>query len=176
VTRDFYIKYLGAKEIARPPFEAEGFWLHIHGLNLHLVQTKRVQERKEIKQRRMEYFLKAFVKAQEPSVDHFAFICKYDTAGLTQCESSLSKEKIEFFKFGGPNSLTGITQLFIFDPDGNVVEISDCAPPCGMIRCLKSAQKAGLANGNLMSNDIDADLPPLSHASVCSEGGFWGGQ
>ena len=30
---------------------------------------------------------------------------------------------------------TGIHQLFFFDPDGNAIEVSNCAPPIGETRC-----------------------------------------
>ncbi|GMI50871.1 hypothetical protein ScalyP_jg259 [Parmales sp. scaly parma] len=139
-TMMFYVLYLGAKQIARPPFEADGYWLNVHGLNLHLVQSRRVTQRQEILAQRITYFKSAFEQQQEPSVDHFAFICKYDTVGLRECEETLTANGIRFYRFGGPDSLTGITQIFLWDPDGNIVEISNCAPPCGLIRCMKNAE------------------------------------
>ena len=30
---------------------------------------------------------------------------------------------------------TGIRQIFLFDPDGNVIEISNCSPEVGETRC-----------------------------------------
>lgn len=30
---------------------------------------------------------------------------------------------------------TGIRQLFFFDPDGNVIEVSNCSPRIGEIKC-----------------------------------------
>ena len=33
------------------------------------------------------------------------------------------------------HSYAGIEQMFLFDPDGNVIEISNCAPPVGQTTC-----------------------------------------
>ena len=120
----------------------------------------------------MKYFKHAFLNAQEPSVDHFAFVCRYDIEGLQKCEESLSRERLEYFKFGGPDSLTGITQIFVFDPAGNVVEISDCAPPCGMVKCMRKQLGADPSRMNVFHQD--EDMPELSKASNGTPGGFWG--
>jgi hypothetical protein len=37
----------------------------------------------------------------------------------------------------------GIYQIFLFDPDGNVIEISNCAPPVGEVTCMPRVKGAG---------------------------------
>lgn len=36
----------------------------------------------------------------------------------------------------------GIYQVFLFDPDGNVIEISNCAPPIGETTCMPRVKGA----------------------------------
>ena len=88
--------------------------------------------------------MSAFDGYREPSVDHYAFVTK-DLAG---CESMLLRAGVTYRRFGGPATLTGITQLFLFDPDGNVVELSDCAPPVGLKRCLADSMWSGEEPGS----------------------------
>lgn len=70
-------------------------------------------------------------------VDHIAFISD-DIGSIKQL---LDKEKV-FYKEDSP-AQTGIQQLFFFDPDGNVLEVSNCAPQIGMsIVCCSWYQSA----------------------------------
>lgn len=41
----------------------------------------------------------------------------------------------------------GIYQIFLFDPDGNVIEISNCAPPVGEVACMPRVKGAGGRKG-----------------------------
>ena len=66
---DFYINILGFQEVPRPAFEVEGHWLWGYGLSLHLILTKRKQERMELLKKRLEHFTDCL-----PSVDHIAFV------------------------------------------------------------------------------------------------------
>jgi hypothetical protein len=64
-----------------------------------------------------------------PTVDHIAFV----TNDTTFVESTLIREKVFYRRFDPKD--TNITQLFIFDPDGNVVEVSSCGIPIGETKC-----------------------------------------
>ena len=56
----------------------------------------------------------------------------------------LGKEKA-FYKLDCvPES--GINQIFFFDPDGNIIEISNCAPKIGEIKC-------DMQNDSIQSSD-----------------------
>lgn len=123
-SRVFYVEILGFRETVRPPFDCEGYWLWGYGLSLHLVMTSCPEERKEIKRNRIKHFTKSL-----PRVDHIAFV----TNDLQAIKSNLDKHKV-FYKEECPKD-TGIRQIFFFDPDGNVIEVSNCAPPIGQMRC-----------------------------------------
>ena len=59
-------------------------------------------------------------------MDHIAFT----SDDLGSIKQLLDKEKV-FYKEDSP-AQTGIQQLFFFDPDGNVLEVSNCAPQIGL--------------------------------------------
>lgn len=124
----FYVNILGFRPIPRPEFEVEGEWLWGHGLNFHIVKTSNPEARIALRMRRIKYF-----HDNLPSVDHIAFLAK----DCNLVKSLLEVENIYFREF--LSAKTGIHQLFFFDPDGNAIEVSNCAPPIGETRCaLKS--------------------------------------
>lgn len=123
-TKHFYVHILGFEEIVRPDFDVDGVWLYGHGLNLHLVKTQDRVGRTKQKLARIEYFHEHL-----PSVDHVAFIAK-------DCEivkELLESERIYYREFYSDK--TGIRQFFFFDPDGNAIEVSNCAPSIGEKVC-----------------------------------------
>lgn len=135
VTADFYCDILGFRRIPRPDFEEEhgggpvrGVWLNGHSLNLHLIQTNNVPNRTALLGERVKHFYTNW-----PSVDHFAFVCK----NWDEKEAMLKARNVQCKRFGGEDSKAGITQLMLLDPDGNVVELSDCAPPVGEVKCTR---------------------------------------
>lgn len=137
----FYVNILGFQPIPRPEFEVAGEWLWGHGLNFHIVKTSNPEARQTLRARRIKYF-----HDNLPSVDHIAFIAK-DTAVVKRL---LQEEDVYFREFNYEK--TGIHQLFFFDPDGNAIEVSNCAPPIGETRCsMKLSEMADLcyleANG-----------------------------
>jgi hypothetical protein len=81
-------------------------------------------KRLEVLKNRKEHFTTSL-----PTVDHIAFVTN-DTAFV---EGVLIREKVFYRRFD-PES-TNITQLFIFDPDGNVIEVSSCGIPIGETKC-----------------------------------------
>jgi catechol 2,3-dioxygenase-like lactoylglutathione lyase family enzyme len=121
---DFYINILGFTEVPRPAFECEGHWLYGYGLALHLILTSRRQERIELLQKRLEHFTDCL-----PSVDHIAFV----TDDLQRIETLLNHANVYYKKTS--SDVIGIQQIFFFDPDGNVIELSNCGIPVGMTKC-----------------------------------------
>jgi len=101
-----------------------GLWLNGYGLNLHLVQTIHTSHRKQLKYDRIVHFTNAL-----PRVDHIAFI----TSDLKFIRKILSEAKVYFKE--DASDVIGIEQIFLFDPDGNVIEISNCSPEIGKISC-----------------------------------------
>jgi hypothetical protein len=68
-----------------------------------------------------------------PRVDHIAFV----SSNLRKIEERLVRGNV-FFKRSGCLP-AGIQQIFILDPDANVIEVSNCAPPEGNWRCPDSS-------------------------------------
>lgn len=124
-SRHFYCDVLGFQVIPRPPFECEGYWLYGYGLSLHLVASRNHHERRQLLCSRIKHFSQSL-----PRVDHVAFI----TRDIKTIQATLDKANV-FYKSDSPSD--GIEQIFFFDPDGNVLEVSNCAPPVGAVRCLK---------------------------------------
>mmetsp|Transcript_28457 Transcript_28457/g.39191 ORF Transcript_28457/g.39191 Transcript_28457/m.39191 type:complete len:248 (-) Transcript_28457:587-1330(-) len=129
----FYVEILGFDVVPRPPFDCEGYWLYGYGLSLHLVATSVPKERKLVKKRRIQHFSSAL-----PRVDHIAFISNE----LQTIREILDREKV-FYKLDQP-AKTGISQLFFFDPDGNVIEVSNCAPLVGEVACADNSSNASV--------------------------------
>jgi len=121
---NFYKNVFGFKEIARPAFEQEGVWLYTYNMSIHLLQTYNIEKRYLVKQQRLEYFMENM-----PGCDHFAFL----TSDLDSVEEQLKAYDVIYRKF--ISDLTGIQQIFIFDPDANVIEVSNCAPLVGETTC-----------------------------------------
>lgn len=112
--------------VPRPPFEAEGFWLHGHGLCLHIVASRFPQARRQSLLERV-----AGVKAALPRCDHVAF-----TSGdLDAVKDTLERYGVFFFEDFPIAGEVSFRQIFFLDPDGNVIEISNCGPPVGKISC-----------------------------------------
>ena len=83
------------------------------------------EERKRVKMNRIQHFSSSL-----PRVDHIAFI----TSDISFVRSVLEDARV-YFKEDCPKD-TGIRQIFLFDPDGNVIEISNCSPEVGETRCI----------------------------------------
>lgn len=125
-SKNFYVDVLGFQVIPRPPFDAEGYWLFGNNLNLHLIKTRVPRERRQVKVARIQHFSSSL-----PTVDHIAFL----TTDIGAVREVLDSENV-YYKLEEPKG-TGIQQIFLFDPDGNVIEISNCAPVIGETTCLK---------------------------------------
>jgi catechol 2,3-dioxygenase-like lactoylglutathione lyase family enzyme len=123
-SRRFYVDILGFAVVPRPPFDCEGYWLYGYGLSLHLVATSVPDERKVAKVHRIKHFTSSL-----PRVDHIAFIST-DIEGV---KTALDTARVYYME--DMPKQTGIHQIFLFDPDGNVIEISNCSPEVGQIKC-----------------------------------------
>lgn len=130
VSIEFYCNILGFVQIKRPAFEQEGVWLWGYGLSLHLIATNVPKARIDVKNRRIVHFTQNL-----PCVDHFAFLTD-DLHGIIRI---LDDAKV-YHKDTAPAG-TGIEQVFVFDPDGNVIEISNCAPPINESVCQTEEDK-----------------------------------
>eukprot|EP00640_Fibrocapsa_japonica_P002442 CAMPEP_0113934850 /NCGR_PEP_ID=MMETSP1339-20121228/2108_1 /TAXON_ID=94617 /ORGANISM="Fibrocapsa japonica" /LENGTH=280 /DNA_ID=CAMNT_0000936797 /DNA_START=47 /DNA_END=889 /DNA_ORIENTATION=+ /assembly_acc=CAM_ASM_000762 len=125
-TGKFYKDILGFEEVPRPALEAEGVWLHGFGLNIHLVKTEFPELRKQLRAKRLEHFNRSL-----PRADHFAFTA----VNFEDVEKALIDNNVHFRKFANPQ--IDVDQIFLFDPDGNVIELSSCGVPKGEVRCVK---------------------------------------
>jgi catechol 2,3-dioxygenase-like lactoylglutathione lyase family enzyme len=114
-SKNFYCDLLGFVVVPRPPFEANGYWLWGYNLSLHLVLTSDKRKRKSVLKARYAHFTEAL-----PRVDHFAFM----TDDVSYVKEILDQANV-YYKHEKPAG-TGIEQLFFFDPDGNVIEVSTC--------------------------------------------------
>ena len=122
----FYRDIMGFVVIPRPPFEVEGYWLWGYGMALHIVISRIPREKRESDLLRIEY-----LKQLLPRVDHMAFISR----NIDYIKETLVERGI-FFHEDFPLGPEGrLRQLFFFDPDGNVLEISNCGPEVGKIFC-----------------------------------------
>lgn len=100
----FYGGLIGLREIPRPPFNFPGAWYKIGNVQLHLSVNENLASRPVERER---------FNIQDP---HFALWVK-DADDIAR---RLAEAGTAFFDFS--DSPTGFRQLFIKDPDGNMVE------------------------------------------------------
>ncbi|MBN9000032.1 MAG: VOC family protein [Rhizobiales bacterium] len=115
---DFYSRAFGLERLARPPFRARGIWLGCGDLQVHLVENAAGSFR------------------PRPTVDnndwHFAFRTdRFDevldhllSLGFREDVPDDDPARILVLRQG----LAGFPQLYIRDPDGNIIEVNG-APP-----------------------------------------------
>lgn len=106
-TVDFYTRVLGMKHGDRPPFAFPGAWLYVGDIPvLHLVDVSGDDKA----ERRGQH--------GTGTLDHVAF----EAQGLPQMREHLKRERVEFAERVVPR--TGITQLFVEDPNGLTLELN----------------------------------------------------
>jgi len=157
-SKQFYVDVLGFDVIPRPPFDCEGYWLYGYGLNLHLVATDVPDERRKIKINRIQHFSSAL-----PRVDHIAFL----TGDISTVKDVLDHHSV-YYKHEKPED-TGIEQIFLFDPDGNVIEISKCAPEIGRRTCLTQDPPKDEPHTTTMRESMMTESSSFSSQSIVSE-------
>ncbi|TMB43042.1 MAG: glyoxalase [Deltaproteobacteria bacterium] len=95
--RDFYERLLGLPAVPRPELGFPGAWYGIGTNQLHLIAHEKLME------------------GIDPTDPHFAL----EVESLEAVRRELQTSGIPYLDFGGP-------QLWVRDPDGNVVEL--CEP------------------------------------------------
>ncbi|WP_377889499.1 VOC family protein [Alkalihalobacillus sp. R86527] len=101
----FYSNIICLKEIERPDFGFKGAWYQVGNQQLHLIEypsSSSLRNTSEL----------------DSKVGHFAIRVKdYD-----ECVKWLSKKEVEFYE--NRTSRSGFAQIFVADPDGNLVELN----------------------------------------------------
>lgn len=113
----FYCQVLGFKRIPRPPFSSRGYWLAHAGIKLHMVDCPAAERRAILSAEQPQREMRGW-KGLPGSGDHLAFI----TSDLEACAQALHRAGVRFKR--APKNCAGSEQLFVFDPDGNAIEIS----------------------------------------------------
>ena len=104
-TREFYTGVLGFKEIARPAFDFPGIWYSLGGgLSLHIILNDQLVR---------------------PAVEREKILARYAHFALWTEDADATARKIS--ELGLPcrdvvSGPTGFRQVFVKDPDGNMVE------------------------------------------------------
>jgi len=103
--REFYTGVLGLEEILRPAFNFPGIWYSLgNGLSLHIILND---------------------KLVRPAVERETILAQYPHFALWTEDADATAKKIEDLGLtcrdvvSGP---TGLRQIFVKDPDGNMVE------------------------------------------------------
>jgi catechol 2,3-dioxygenase-like lactoylglutathione lyase family enzyme len=104
-TREFYTRTLGFKEIPRPAFDFPGIWYSLGGdLQLHIILNDQLVR---------------------PAVERETITARYPHFALWTENCDATAERLN--ALGLPNrdvisGPTGLRQVFVKDPDGNMVE------------------------------------------------------
>lgn len=103
--RRFYGDILGLEEIARPPFDFPGAWYRLGDRQLHLLVhpgTHTLRGTTSIESREGHYGVR--VRSYRKTLEHL------EAQGINYRDK--------------PRSLTPWPQIFVTDPDGNVIELN----------------------------------------------------
>ena len=103
--RQFYAVVLGLEETPRPPFDFDGAWFRVGPQQIHLIvrpPTETPRESGELDTRRGHFALR--VGSYRQTLDHLR------TLGVSCVER--------------PHNKTPWPQIYLADPDGNVVELN----------------------------------------------------
>jgi glyoxylase I family protein len=103
--RKFYSGVLGLKEIARPPFDFPGIWYQLGDRQLHLLVhpgTHTLRGTTSIESREGHYGVR--VRSYRRTLEHL------NAQGISYRDK--------------PRNLTPWPQIYVTDPDGNVIEFN----------------------------------------------------
>jgi glyoxylase I family protein len=95
-SHDFYEGLLGLRRAPRPELGIPGTWYDVAGHQIHLIQQEAMSD------------------GIDPTRPHFAL----EVASLSEVKRTLDARGIPYLDFGG-------SQLWVLDPDGNVVELCE---------------------------------------------------
>jgi glyoxylase I family protein len=120
--RDFYTRTLGFQEIARPAFDFSGIWYSLGGdLQLHIILNEELVR---------------------PAVERETITARYGHFALWTDDCDETARKIDALGLptrdviSGP---TGLRQVFVKDPDGNMVEFIGPSKNAGARRMERKA-------------------------------------
>lgn len=113
-TRHFYGEVLGLKEIPRPAnFSFPGIWFAIGNEQLHVIEERIPGRATQIQP--------AVLQSEELAIGYCPHTA-FEVENLEEAQQLLRTYDIEVV--GGPRPRgDGVTQLYILDPDGYVVEL-----------------------------------------------------
>jgi glyoxylase I family protein len=117
-SRAFYLEILGLDEIERPPFDFQGAWFALGDGHLHLIgEPKNPTYRGG--------------KALDPGDVHFAVRVAsfHDAVAFLESKGyrTDAERTDEHALIVDPHATAGFPQIYLFDPDRNVVEINAAA-------------------------------------------------
>ena len=95
-SRAFYEGVLGLRQAPRPDLGFPGAWYEVGGSQVHLIQNRKMMD------------------GIDPTDPHFAL----EVENLAAVRDMLDARGVPYLQFGG-------AQLWVRDPDGNVVEICE---------------------------------------------------
>ncbi len=105
---DFYASILGLPQGERPPFRFGGAWHYCGGRAVvHLVEVARQPA------------------GREPRLEHFALRAAAGAGGLESFIARIKAAKVKYNVSEVPGA--GITQVNVYDPDGNHIEVQFAA-------------------------------------------------
>jgi glyoxylase I family protein len=95
-SREFYEGLLGLRVAARPELGVPGAWYELGGAQVHLIQQPKS------------------IDGIDPTDPHIAF----EVESLVAVKTELDARGVPYLEFGTP-------QLWVRDPDGNVIELCE---------------------------------------------------
>ncbi|WP_274653457.1 VOC family protein [Paenibacillus humicola] len=101
-SRRFYTEVLGFREIERPPFNSKGVWYAVGTQQLHLLENEQGQALRQSGIDTTDGHFAVWVKSYARTIEAL------EAAGL-QYEAR-------------PDSLAGFSQIYVLDPDSNIIE------------------------------------------------------
>lgn len=103
-SRVFYSDVLQLKEIERPPFDSVGIWYAIGEQQLHLIQQPQGETLREGNIDSTDGHLAIWVRSYRQTLEW------------------LDQQNV--FYEARPHSLAGFAQIYILDPDHNIIELN----------------------------------------------------
>lgn len=100
--RAFYSDILKFREIPRPPFQSKGIWYEVGDQQLHLLEHPISDTLRE--------------RGMDTTDGHFSIWVK----SYSETKAWLDQMGVEYV--ASPDSVAGFAQIFVLDPDRNIIE------------------------------------------------------